>query len=347
MSKLRYYVSGNTAEGFVNYMPFNTEGLKQVIILKHPSETLKTAVLKQLISHYDEGAEVLLSAKGSKYLDGIIMRGKSLAVVNDVLSTPELPGAIEIDLSLFQKDKLYLTDDYMENKSKYEEAVQLAYQKFKKGLEIHDELEEIYIGEMDFEKADQLAVSYISKLLDGIPDKPKRTDPPHRLFGTNTPEGVVNEIPHLIENISTVYHVKGRAGTGKSTFMKKIGEACSSKGYDVEFYHCSFDPGSIDMVMVRELEFCLFDSTDPHEFFPEREGELIIDLYKEAVAPGTDEKYADAIQEVNQRYKSFMKEGIKDLKQAGAHLEEVERSFRFTETECRHIASFLTEKVIT
>ncbi|MFC2947278.1 hypothetical protein [Virgibacillus sediminis] len=343
---MKYYVSGNTAGGFVNYMSQNTGGLKQVIILKHPSETLKTAVLKRLAAHYDDGMEMLLSPKGSKYLDGIIIREKSLALISDVLSTPDLPGAIEIDLSLFLRDKLYLTDDYMENKNMYEEAVQSAYGKFRKGLEIHDELEEIYINEMDFAKADRLASSYISKLLDGIPKKSRSTNTFHRLFGTNTPEGVVNEVPHLIDDISAVYHVKGRAGTGKSTFMKKIGEACSTRGYDVELYHCSFDPGSIDMVMVRELDFCLFDSTDPHEFFPRRKGEMIVDLYEEAVTPGTDEKYAKDIKEVNQRYKSFMKSGVKELEQAGVHLENLEKSFRFTETECDNITSFITDQVI-
>src|SRR5690606_31689042 len=101
-------------------------------------------------------------------------------------------------------------------------------------------------------------------------------------------DGVVNEVPYILNQVKNVYHIKGRAGTGKSTFMRRVVAACEAYGFDLELYHCSFDPGSLDMLLVRELDFCIFDSTEPHEFFPTREGEQIIDLYEEAVNPGTD-----------------------------------------------------------
>lgn len=50
-------------------------------------------------------------------------------------------------------------------------------------------------------------------------------------------------------------------------YSKKIAAAAESRGFDVEMYHCGFDPESIDMVLVRELKFCVFDSTNPHEYF--------------------------------------------------------------------------------
>ena len=43
------------------------------------------------------------------------------------------------------------------------------------------------------------------------------------------------------------------------------------------------------MVIVRELGFAIFDSTAPHEYFPSREGDEIIDMYALIVTPGTDE----------------------------------------------------------
>src|SRR5699024_7361779 len=90
-----------------------------------------------------------------------------------------------------------------------------------------------------------------------------------RLFGTNTPDGKVNHVSALIAPFQNVYYVKGRAGTGKSVFMKEILNACKSYGYDIEMYRCSFDPSSVDMIIVRDLDFCVFDSTPPHEFFPD------------------------------------------------------------------------------
>ena len=50
--------------------------------------------------------------------------------------------------------------------------------------------------------------------------------------------------------------------------MKRIAAAAQENGFDVEFYRCSLDPNSCDMVLIRELGFCVFDSTAPHEYFP-------------------------------------------------------------------------------
>ncbi|UJL45368.1 hypothetical protein KFZ58_13245 [Virgibacillus sp. NKC19-16] len=347
MSNQYYYVTGNTAEGFINHLDSNIESMKQIIVLKHPSNTLKTTVITQLIKKYeaDFDLEILHSTLGNKFLDGVIIRELSLAIIVDQLSLSEIPGAIDIDLNLFLNDEL-LPDDLLGINNQYQSHTQAAYDNFSTGLKIHDDLEEIYIGEMDFDKADQLAKSFITNLLKDAPKSNESTHTYHRLFGTNTQDGVVNVVPHLIENLSNVYFIKGRAGTGKSTFMKKIAKACEEHGFDIEMYHCSFDPNSIDMVLVRALDFCIFDSTDPHEFFPAREGESIVDLYEEAVTAGTDEKFENEINKLNNPYKFYMKKGIQDLNNAGEYLELHEQQYTFTENELQDIINFVTGKII-
>ena len=138
----------------------------------------------------------------------------------------------------------------------------------------------------------------------------------HRLFGTNTDQGPVNILPQILSHVQNRVYIKGRAGTGKSVFLNKVIKACMDYGLDIEQYHCSFDPGSTDMVLVPELDLCVFDSTAPHEFSPDREGDIVIDLYKETVTPGTDEKYANEIQQITRKYKKILREGIDDLKEA-------------------------------
>ena len=85
---------------------------------------------------------------------------------------------------------------------------------------------------------------------------------------------------------------------------------------DVEVYHCGFDPHSVDMVIVREAGLAIFDSTSPHEHFPERKNDEIIDTYERTIRAGTDEKYAREISDVSQRYRAKMKEAISHLAQA-------------------------------
>ena len=58
--------------------------------------------------------------------------------------------------------------------------------------------------------------------------------------------------------------VKGGPGTGKSGFMRALGRACASHGYDVEYVRCSGDPGSLDGVYIPALRLGYVDGTAPH-----------------------------------------------------------------------------------
>ncbi|WP_042221006.1 hypothetical protein [Oceanobacillus manasiensis] len=339
-----YYVTANTAEGFFNLLSSNIEGLQQIISLKHASQKVKSQILKHLIQKYEttNAVEVLKSPLGEGYLDGVIIREKGIAFLNDSAIPHGMESVIELDLSAFTSEKLVNNIVLQE---KFKHHTEKAYKDFETGLRIHDDLEEIYIKEMHFEKANEMTGKFIQERLQGQPKKTRDAHEYHRLFGTTTVDGPVNVIPHITEKLSHVFYVKGRAGTGKSTFMKKVASACIQHGYDTEVYHCSFDPNSIDMVVVPGLNFCLFDSTDPHEFFPTREKDEVIDLYEGAVTPGTDEKYADKINKVNDHYKSYMKKGVVELKKAGEYLESLEQQYSSTEQEQKKILEFIEQQL--
>ena len=112
----------------------------------------------------------------------------------------------------------------------------------------------------------------------------------------------VNYIDNLTRGLAKRIFIKGRPGTGKSTFLKKIKNAAIERGFDTETYYCSFDPSSLDMVIIRELSLCIFDSTSPHEMFPSLASDSILDIYDIAVTNGTDEKYSKELSEIQVKY---------------------------------------------
>src|SRR5699024_12595034 len=79
------------------------------------------------------------------------------------------------------------------------------------------------------------------------------------------------------------------------------------------FIHVSVNAQFIDMVYIRDLNYCLFDSTAPHEFFPTRARDQIVDLYETTVTKGTDEKYAEKIAQITRAYKKGMRDGLDHL----------------------------------
>lgn len=331
--KKYYYVTGNTAEGFVNFLESNVVGFNKVVVLKHMSNKVKTLVLEEIIRRYEQNhdLEIICSALSRVYLDGIIIRDKGLAIITETIAPSRLQHVQSIDLeSIIQNENpIHSLDKHKvaQLKVQYDQELDKAYQSFATGLTVHDDLEAIYINEMDFNKADQVAEEFINNLLEGVSKKERKSKIYYRLFGTSTAEGPITVVPQIINNLSKRVFVKGRAGTGKSVFMKKVAQACKNQGLDFEIHRCSFDPNSVDMVHVPELSFVMMDSTDPHEFFPERKEDVVIDLYEKTVTAGTDEKYAKRINKVNSEYKSYMKKGVVHIKEAAKIHEALDREF--------------------
>lgn len=88
----------------------------------------------------------------------------------------------------------------------------------------------------------------------------------HLFPGGNTSLGFFSYYSDIImqEEAERLIIIKGGPGVGKSTFMKKIGEAMLQKGYDVEFLHCSSDNNSLDGIKIPELNVAFIDGTSPH-----------------------------------------------------------------------------------
>ncbi len=205
---------------------------------------------------------------------------------------------------------------------------ELAYAGFAEALRIHDEWEAIYIAKMNYQAADELTQEYIQLLYsDRKFEKASRVD--HRFLGAATPKGAVDFVPNLTAGLKR-YLVKGRAGSGKSTLLKKIAAEGIKRGFDVEIYHCGFDPNSLDMIIVRELGFAIFDSTAPHEYYPDRATDEIVDMYSRCIQPGTDEEHSEAIAGIKERYSSTMKQSTQHLTDAKVFLDALKQIYAST-----------------
>jgi hypothetical protein len=331
---INYYAGGNTAKGFYDLFESNMQGLENIYLLKGGPATGKSTMMKKLADAWKKQGytiERIHCSSDNDSLDGFIIPTLHFGIFDATaphVLEPKAPGAIEQYVNLgvaWDKTKLKGNkDDIVELQSQISTSFKSAYDCFADGLHLHDYLEEIYINEMDFDKANQVTDELIQKILLDKTSFYGNGIVRHRFFGASTPEGVVDFIPSITEELTKRYFIKGRAGTGKSTLLKKVATNAEESGFDVEMYHCGFDPESIDMVVIRELGVCVFDSTDPHEYFPERQGDEIVDLYEQTITPGTDEKYESDITYYTKRYKQRMKDGITYLKEAKALHDQLE-----------------------
>ena len=98
------------------------------------------------------------------------------------------------------------------------------------------------------------------------------TEPTVRYFlGANTPHGFYSLYDELIdpEQANAVYILKGGAGCGKSTLMRRVSQSLSDGGHRCEYILCSGDPDSLDAVIFPGLKAAIVDGTAPHVWVTE------------------------------------------------------------------------------
>ena len=69
------------------------------------------------------------------------------------------------------------------------------------------------------------------------------------------------------DKMEGVFILKGGPGTGKSTLLGEIAKRFQCPDIEVEIFHCSSDPASLDGVLLTrgEKSACILDGTAPHE----------------------------------------------------------------------------------
>ncbi|MBX9971626.1 PRK06851 family protein [Cytobacillus firmus] len=333
---LKYFAGGNTARGFHNLFESNLQGLDRLFILKGGPGTGKSSLMKAIGAELSEKGydlEYIYCSSDSQSIDGVIIPSLKAGIVDGTaphVIEPKAPGAVEEYINLGEawdsralaakREEITLLSGQISN------SYAAAYDTFAEALRIHDEWEKIYIENMNFQKADELTKKLISAFY-GNTKLNKTPSVKHRYLGAATPIGAVDFVPNLTEDIQKRYFIKGRPGSGKSTMLKKLAAEAENRGFDIEIYHCGFDPHSLDMIIVRELGLAIFDSTAPHEYFPNRDGDEIVDMYEITINSGTDEIYAEQLKDISTRYKNKMTEAISYLARAKTQRDTLENIY--------------------
>lgn len=332
---LHFYTGGNTARGFTSLLDSSLQGLERVVVLQGGPGTGKlvniTAIGNKLA---EEGYEIWFIHCASDHysLDGLIVPELKVGIVDGTAPHVIEPTLTEAAMKYVDLGDACRADQLEAQKSAIDQlkgdisqAYEQAYSGFAKALRIHDDWEKLYIANMDFQAADLLAKEYIGILYgDRKLEKQGRVD--HRFLGAATPNGAIDFVPNLTEGLKR-YLIKGRPGSGKSTLLNKLAATAIERGFDVEIYHCGFDPNSLDMIIVREIGFAIFDSTAPHEYDPDRPSDEIVDMYERCIHPGTDDVYSEKISDVKEQYSAAMKQSIQQLTHTRSLLDQLEQIY--------------------
>jgi len=91
----------------------------------------------------------------------------------------------------------------------------------------------------------------------------------------NTAAGFRGYFSEIFGESDQLYIIKGGPGTGKSRFMRLLGERAEENGYSAEYFLCSSDPTSLDGVIITDSagkKTGIIDGTAPHAYEPTSAG---------------------------------------------------------------------------
>ncbi len=332
-----YFVCANSAYGFWNFFPETLDSLKRVFILKGGPGTGKSTLMKRLGTYlWEKGEDVdyIHCSSDPTSLDGVLFCGKKVAVVDGTaphVIEPTAPGAKEEYLNLgvlWDSQKLIPhREEILRYKAWISHCYRDAYDFLGQAKEIHDRWEKVYGENTDYALLNEITEAFLDEVLGKAPKGKGEGKVSHRFFGALGKDGTVNFLESLLAGVQNRCFIKGRPGTGKSTLMKKLVERAGKQGLDAEVYHCSFDPTSLDMVVLPQLSFGVFDATAPHELFPEREGDWVLDLYQGAVRPGTDEDNFELLSLYRREYGEQINLARACLREAKAYHDDLEEIY--------------------
>lgn len=321
-----YYLVSYNSEGKCNLLDSNIKGLKNIIEIECCSRLITTMILKKISSEIfsqkisneilskSSNLEIIHDPIDNNVIQGIIERNLSIGIFNKCLMENEnagSPGKEQISLNCCyacESDKIIEIKN--EIKNKFDEAILY----FKEAKKIHDDWEQVYIENIDFSKADDLIENKINEILQ---DKSfdKESVVHEKFFGAISANGATNYVEEIINDKKQRIFIKGRPGTSKSTFLKKLAKRASEQGIDVDVYYCASDIRSLDMLVFPELDICIFDSTAPHEFFPTKEDDIVIDMYSALLEENFDEKNEEILNEIKAKYSESVAKGVSVFKE--------------------------------
>ena len=93
-------------------------------------------------------------------------------------------------------------------------------------------------------------------------------------LGANSPYGFYSLYPELLPpgEARAIYILKGGAGCGKSSFLRRVGKHARAAGLETVEIPCSGDPDSLDALILPERGIALVDGTAPHIIEPSYPG---------------------------------------------------------------------------
>ncbi len=277
----KLFPGGNTSQGFFSYYDhiIAPDAARRIFVLKGGPGVGKSSLMRYIgETMRDHGFDVEFhccsSDNGS--LDGVCIPQIGVAMLDGTaphVVDPKNPGAVDeiVHLGDFWDEGLLRQNKQaiMDCNRRVGRLFQMAYFSLREAKAIQDEWESYITEATSFAQVNEAASLLSDEVFSGVTPDFRGQPKARRLFATAiTPDGPVNYLGTVLQDVQRLFVVKGEPGSGKATIIGRIAAQAAAVGLNTEVYHCSFVPQNVDIVVIPDLSTAVANLSAPVYFDP-------------------------------------------------------------------------------
>jgi len=270
------FPGGNTCKGFYSFydyiLPQNEAN--KIIILKGGPGVGKSTFMRRIgleMCSMGYTVEFMHCSSDNNSLDGLVITDLKIAMIDGTsphIVDPKHPGAIDEILHLgdfWNEEGLRQSRNEITSlTSQIGNLFARAYKYLGAAKYLYDDIEKIYDEAIDMKAITSGAETISTKILSETDSIEKSSKERHLFISAITPEGPKNYISNLIQSQKNVYIVKGPHGKGFKKIFSRLIDSAIAKGFDIECYHCAFNPEVVEHIVIPEIQTVVTTSRQHH-----------------------------------------------------------------------------------
>ena len=272
---IRTFLGANTPNGFVSfYQPFLDN--KTAYIIKGGPGTGKSSLMKKIAAQAfreNDFVEYVYCSSDPDSLDGVYIESLSVAVCDGTAPhtlDPVYPGAeggiINLGECWDEKALKSAKTDIKQLNMKIKCNFQRAYKYLSAAGNAYNDIKTISEKYIEKEKLEKYTKNFINGK---IPKKREIEGKVHKRFLSSfSPKGYVTFKDTVYTMADYVYVLVDRFGTA-SSFLERISEAASERGYDLYCFYNPLCPEVISHILIPELNMAVVSSNKLLTFDPQ------------------------------------------------------------------------------
>jgi len=303
------FAGGNTAEGFRSfYNHIIGQEAARVIVIKGGPGVGKSTFMKYVADHITrlgQSADFFHCSSDPGSLDGVVFPDMGVALIDGTAPhtvDPRFPGAVDEILYLgdyWNESAIRASrDDIVACTRDISRLFQRAYRFLRTAGDVLDDWSEANAEALITGTANKVARSVVDQITQDAPVADRPGTERHLFASAITPDGFVNYLDTVVSGCDRRYVVRGGPGSGKSTLISRVAARAVECGMDVELFHCSLNPASLEHLVIPSIGTAIITSVEPHEWkgLPDSAtDDTVIDM-EQCLNPATVRRNQDIIE---------------------------------------------------